>query len=212
MSNIKINRMEINMKKRAIVFPIKYESREIIQYKAMIENYDIVGGIVLERHDDVFAEEKIIEYENWEYQNTKYDVIILLNYVEECNLDIYKKLLQIEMSKNKEIVLSLDLLKLFESQLLKYTNKTIIKANKKIENEIIERYENDEARELKDIRTPIISVMGMGEYCNKFSCELELRNFFSSKGYKVLQIGSKKFSNLFGFEYLPEFMFKKIIH
>lgn len=62
-------------------------------------------------------------------------------------------------------------------------------------------------KELFHINTPIILVSGLGERCNKFETQLSLKEFFMQEGYNVCQIGSKDYSNLFGFEAIPRFIF-----
>ena len=52
-----------------------------------------------------------------------------------------------------------------------YEKTVIIKKNKEIE-DLKNNYDKQELKMLKNIRTPIISVIGMGDYCNKFSCEI----------------------------------------
>ncbi|MNN32432.1 hypothetical protein D3C81_1461540 [compost metagenome] len=49
--------------------------------------------------------------------------------------------------------------------------------------------------------------MGLGGNCNKFDIQLELGYFFKQSGYKVLQLGTKKISELFGFRSLPDFLY-----
>lgn len=195
--------------KKAVVFPINYDNREIIQYCDLIKNYSILLGIVLEKYDNnTFPADKIIKYSDFDVGSIDYDTIIFLRVAEEYNPDLYVTLIQKAMKQNKEIVISSDLYKSFQKLLKYYDNLEIVTKNTEIE-EIRNIYSNQEVKILKNIRTPIISLMGMGDYCNKFSCELELRKFFISRGYKVLQIGSKEFSFLFGFENSPDFLHEK---
>lgn len=200
--------MEINMKK-TVVFPINYSNREIIQYSSLIKEYTILFGIVLDVFaEDTFPEDNIIEYSEFKTRNIDYDTIIFLRSAETINANLYIALIKQAIEQKKEIVVFPSIYEQFKDIFINYKT-TIINNECEIENEMKNKVEKQEVKLLKNIRTPIISVMGMGEYCNKFSCELELRNFFVSRDYKVLQIGSKDFSCLFGIEKYPDFLNQK---
>ena len=62
--------------------------------------------------------------------------------------------------------------------------------------------------ELKKINTPVITVVGISENVDKFSTQLYVRDAFLQAGYKVSQIGSKPYSELFGIRPYPSFMFE----
>lgn len=59
---------------------------------------------------------------------------------------------------------------------------------------------------MEEIPAPIIMVIGAGERCCKFDIQLELRGTLLENGYTVSQIGSKQYSELFGFHSFPQFM------
>lgn len=61
---------------------------------------------------------------------------------------------------------------------------------------------------MRDPVAPIVLVAGSGERCNKFEIQLELRKIFIDLGYKVTQIGSKNYCEIFGFHSFPEFVYK----
>jgi peptide maturation system protein (TIGR04066 family) len=63
---------------------------------------------------------------------------------------------------------------------------------------------------INEIETPVIFVMGLWENTDKFLIQLALRDFFLKQGYKISQIGSKFYSEIFGFHSFPRFMFDKI--
>jgi peptide maturation system protein (TIGR04066 family) len=58
---------------------------------------------------------------------------------------------------------------------------------------------------LKEIPIPVVVVMGSGTDCQKFDIQLGLREAFLKEGYKVSQFGTKRYSNLFGFDPIPDF-------
>lgn len=60
------------------------------------------------------------------------------------------------------------------------------------------------------INVPTVLILGAGEQTDKFDIQLNLRDYFISKGYSVLQYGSKDYSAFLGFLPLPDFMFDAI--
>ncbi len=59
---------------------------------------------------------------------------------------------------------------------------------------------------LPEINTPIIFVSGVSERCNKFEIQLSLREKLQKYGYKVSQIGSRRYCEFLGFHSFPYFM------
>lgn len=60
------------------------------------------------------------------------------------------------------------------------------------------------------INLPVISVMSLGEYCDKFSVQLAVKKYFQNKGYNVLQFGSSELSPFFGIPKLPLCLYEKL--
>ncbi len=60
--------------------------------------------------------------------------------------------------------------------------------------------------ELKKVNTPVITVLGISKFNQKFDLQLYLRNNFIKNGYKVSQIGTKSFCEALGFHSLPNYL------
>lgn len=60
---------------------------------------------------------------------------------------------------------------------------------------------------LYKINTPIILITGIAERTNKFELQLSIRDYFLEKGYRVSQVGSRNYCELFGFHSMPDFMY-----
>ncbi len=60
---------------------------------------------------------------------------------------------------------------------------------------------------IDNIEKPIILIIGSGDRCQKFDIQLLIRDIFLRKGYTVSQIGSKPYSEYFGFHSFPKFIF-----
>lgn len=58
-----------------------------------------------------------------------------------------------------------------------------------------------------DINTPVIFIMGTSEKTNKFDIQLSLRENIMKKGYKISQVGSRRYCELLGFHSFPSFMY-----
>lgn len=66
--------------------------------------------------------------------------------------------------------------------------------------------EKDDCDELK---SPVTLIVGQGPYTSKFETQLGVRQELIKRGYKVSQIGSRPYCELFGFHSFPSFMFSK---
>lgn len=64
---------------------------------------------------------------------------------------------------------------------------------------------------IREIDVPIISVMGMGENCDKFNLQLKIRGVIEKQGYNVLTISSNVLGKFLGLEILPGFLFSRNI-
>ncbi len=79
------------------------------------------------------------------------------------------------------------------------------------ERELGKKIDYDSVKELIKIDVPIISIFTLGNENDQGNVELELREFFLSKGYKISQIGVHEYSKLLGFHSVPDFLFAKNI-
>lgn len=62
-------------------------------------------------------------------------------------------------------------------------------------------------RRLFEIETPIIVILGMGENCGKFECQLEFKSLLDSQGHRAEHLSSNPLSALMGMKSLPDFLF-----
>ena len=63
----------------------------------------------------------------------------------------------------------------------------------------------------REIDVPIISIMGMGENCDKFNLQVKVKKIIEKQGYHVLSICSNVLGKFLGMEILPEFLYSKSI-
>jgi len=71
--------------------------------------------------------------------------------------------------------------------------------------------EIQEATELYQFATPIVFVTGLMEGIGKFDVQLKLREDMGNKDLKISQIGTKSYSEFYGFNGFPEFMFDETL-
>ena len=62
---------------------------------------------------------------------------------------------------------------------------------------------------LREITTPIMLICGLSAETNKFELQIKIRKELVNRGYLVSQIGSKNGSELFGMHSFPQFMYVK---
>jgi peptide maturation system protein (TIGR04066 family) len=67
----------------------------------------------------------------------------------------------------------------------------------------------DHDNNLYEIETPVVFVLGIDEYTNKFEIQISLKEELIKSGYKVSQIGTKQYSNIVGMHAFPSVMFEK---
>ena len=60
---------------------------------------------------------------------------------------------------------------------------------------------------LLEIDIPIIAIMGVGENCGKFECELELKQYIDGLGYQCLPLSSNPLGKYAGMVLFPDFLY-----
>lgn len=140
------------------------------------------------------------------------DTVIFCDY--SMTLDfrkiIYPKILE-SIHKNKDIVCLLPLDPDLEKELRILCNYEHVKFNYYNNNakSFIAANSSEENLTIKAINTPMILVMGVGERTGKFDIQLALRDYYSKRGYKVSQIGTRNYCEWLGFHSFPCFMSDK---
>ena len=60
-----------------------------------------------------------------------------------------------------------------------------------------------------EIKVPIVTILGLGENCDKFKIQMELYKNLVRKHYKVTVVSSNELGALFGFHTIPEELYEK---
>lgn len=189
------------------IFPFDKNSSVIARYCDMVTGYTLKElispkGKILDGKDacviDKGKEIGINISEDFSASIDNVDAVMFLDSKDVKNLQLYISYINEALKSGKKIIITAKLEKRLKQANLNIGNDySVIGEN---------RVKINEAEQIKYIDVPVISVFGMGECCNKFEIQLELRRKFLSKGYTVMQIGSKEYSELFGFENMPDFV------
>ena len=208
-------------KKKAIVYPYDIQFAPVVRYSHFIENYDIAGIAAplssgccgkdagkADCGDDI----GITVSEDFSEALENCEAVIFARTEREGSYteDLYPKMKE-AASAGKDIIVAFN---------LNRDNYNQVKALCD-ENKVTFGYFHNEewfnmpfeppylsAHKLYTLETPVVFVLGEGEKCNKFETQLALREYFTSQGYKVGQIGSRKYCELMGFHSMPDFMFE----
>ena len=137
------------------------------------------------------------------------DSIIFLDYESEKNDTFYNSLYKSARRKKDIILLAKIDEKVDEeiqtisnqnsSSYLKYLPSLVVPYSKDFAGEVI-------PDKIQKIDVPVIMIIGLSEYTNKFDVNLMLYRELQKMEYKVSSIGSRSYCEFFGFHSFPEFM------
>lgn len=129
----------------------------------------------------------------------------------DFNKYIYPKILE-SLHKKKDIICLIPLEKHIELEIRTLCNYEGVRFSY-YKNESSQKFYNDfienSVMNIQTIDVPVIFILGTGEKTNKFDIQLALRKYYLEKGYKVSQIGTRKYCECAGFNSFPDFMFDK---
>lgn len=196
------------MEKKLLVFPFTYSNREALIYKKYIREYELAAAVVKSQADLQFVLKKNKKNERVfitdEYENALSicdAVLFLASENIEISGPLYEKYICMAQASSKEVHFSKKCQSLFN---VSNERKAMICD----ENESNQSFLPQNTY-IKYIDVPIIGIMGLGDFCNKFCCEVEIASFFRQKGYNVIHFGSKDFDGMLGEARYPEFLFNQ---
>jgi len=175
--------------KKLIIYPYSQDFQHIVEYREHIAGYEL---------------SKLIVSKSYSPQNScqcdESSALISTDYYSEVN-KCDAVLLTLEphlVSKEAEVARSL--------------NKELIQPSINLN---FRAFDTHYSTSLSRIGVPVIAIMGQGENTQKFEVQLGLREVFQRMGYRVLQFGTKHYSEIFGMHCYPECnelpLWKKII-
>lgn len=199
------------MIKRLAIYPFGPESLPMIRHLSLIKDYKIAALISPKSWGytgtKYKCEQEILEVQNdFHGVGEKFDVVFIpeipLN--EKAEHQLIRELCKITHLIHLIIVgcylqqESIDLLKRSTQQnqcLLQFMNNSSLNDHLLIDN-----------CNILECSIPIIAIVGALQNTDKFELSLALREKFLQEGYKLTQIGSRPYCELFGFHSFPTFM------
>ncbi len=199
----------MNQKIGLAIFPFIKDASPIARYHDMLCGYELRKIFTL-KPEEQFLDANVLD--GGTYTNITFTIL------NECNLDnIDVVLVLFDKNINKEVYLKY--LELFHSKKIKILYEKKLQAfidfnslgnSKAIDSDSGYLGSQENSLSILKIPVPVIMVLGLGDQCNKFEIQLGLRDYFIKNGYKVSQIGTKVYSQLFGFNSLPDFLYHNI--
>lgn len=194
---------------KIMIYPFGKETAPIMRNIDLINNVEI--QLVTDINHDIYIKEYPELDGNQIIHNLSNDFEKSLNESETVYVPFEKAYFSIEryietiekiIKSEKRVFLSRDLYKELTNIEYKFADKvTTYDHHRNMKLKV-------KTREIFQINVPVIIVLGDGLNCNKFDIQLSLRRFFKNKGYAVSQLGTKEYSDLFGFDSFPSFIFE----
>lgn len=192
--------------KKAIIIMYNVDVSEIMRYKEMICDYEIVQAVSPNGWGTVGKDAGFVDggmnigcdiKEEIDY-GIEFDTVFLLTSVTEKLIhQVYNTYLKKAVQEKKQIICTQKV----KDILLQLCKDDIVSIDENVDYKV---------RRMGKIDTPIIVVAGTHEYTQKFKIQLELKRYLNSKGYKVSLVGSKDFTKLFAGHQFPTFMFQNM--
>lgn len=200
--------------KRAAIYPYNRKVSSLIRYSDLLSGYEIVSAIVPNGfnalHKDVAILEKrtnmgILGQTCFSEGIKNCDILIVAEF--DSDTQFRRKIIENvikAMSEGKDILS----LFMFDEEEERIFNRmadvySIKYTSYKNFSDLTVPYSDS----LRETYAPIILVAGINEECQKFDIQLELKKYLENGGYRVTQIGSKHYSELFGIHSFPQFMY-----
>lgn len=199
---------------KILVFPFGFENYYFATHKHLLQNYELKSFICVKNSPFlgkdagciVDKQTNIIITDNYEKKVKECDTVFLLDGLENDFFDLYIDKIKTAKRFKKKVIVTRSIY-----------NKLVDYASFHDDVEVIgngdmaTKDNSDEKNELFDIDVPVVSIMSLGDKCNKFDLQLDIGQVFKNNEFNVLQIGTKEFSSIFGLYDLPLFLYSRDI-
>ncbi|WP_027628633.1 TIGR04066 family peptide maturation system protein [Ruminiclostridium cellobioparum] len=202
------------MREKLLIFPYSFEIIPLLNHYSLLDKFEIIGGITFGHKDNYCSFNKgkidIQKMDKFKLLLECCDTVLICDNLLSIDYNefIFSKIL--EAIKHKKNIISVmdidDKRNDIISELCKEYGVHYQSCINREQKSYLIFKEN-----LYRIGTPVVFVMGMGERTCKFEIQLSIREEIKRLGYKVAQVGSRKYCELMGFHSFPNFMFDKSI-
>ena len=128
------------------------------------------------------------------------DAIIFAENTMGYSYDGYQKRVQMALDSGKKIYAGLALLDKIQID----KDKVCILQESTSSDEVV-------SSDKKEIDIPVVSVMGLGENCDKFGLQVKIKKVIEKQGYRVLALCSNVLGGFLGMENFPSFLYSKFM-
>ena len=202
----------------ALIYPYDNDLLFMFKYNQLNMKFNSMGAVAPKGWGltnknigqiDGIDDESIIVKSKFEDCSNYYDCVVVADSYNELKSDIFLHNIGSEIRKGKSIMC------LKELAWSEYEEIYDLYAK----NGVVFEYIMNRSPEVLDIKnemllninTPIILVSGIAERTRKFDLQLAIRNEIQSQKYKISQIGTKNYCEIFGFKSFPLFMYNSNI-
>ncbi len=197
--------------KKVLLFPYNYNCCEILRYKDMLTDYEVIGVLAPPGWGVNGKDAGIVDggkdigvdiLETIDYRQEFQGVLIVADCANEEIEQAVLIYVEDVIRHNKEVI--------FATEVSDKVKKLCSDKPEQI-TYLTDRQPIIKHRwKLLQINTPIVAIAGLNELTHKFKIQLEVNQYFKKLGYKVSHIGSKQYGRLFGIHSFPEFMFSDL--
>lgn len=208
------------MNKKAMLYPFSMDTVSIARYRTLLCEYELVhvvapAGLAMEGKDccliDQGPQTGMKVSNSFEDALEDSDVVIVAEYDFRNNNLFFIRVIEhvkTAIARGKDIFCTM-YLEVSILNDLEYYAKTnhvnfIYAAEQNSGIEAIKKHNVS----IQSIETPVIVVTGLCDNCLKYELQLAIRQSFLQNGIRVSQVGSRHYSELFGFHSFPNFMFE----
>lgn len=191
--------------KKIAIFPYNMETQVIIDNRELIQGYEIIG--IISYKEDFQKMEQLNKNSELYYGIDVNDLIqqidgiLLCDSVQGFDMKGYVNQINALENTNKTIFMSSILYEKIGLDNLKNCVVNLLNVEWK--------YEEYNSEFIFEIDAPIVSVVGMGENCDKLPLQIALVKHLKNKGYNVLCICSNPIGTILGYQSFPPFMYSR---
>lgn len=189
---------------KLVVFPLNNDTEILINGLKESELYQVVAvsSYIEDKSRLELLQRKSSIYCSTEFEKClkRADAIVFAENTMGYGYDGYQERVQMALDSGKKIYAGLALLDKIQVD----TDKVCILQETISSDEFVPSDKNE-------IDIPVISVMGLGENCDKFRLQVKVKKVIEKQGYRVLALCSNVLGGFLGMENFPGFLYSKFM-